>query len=87
MYFHSVFTQSLFVLPPIDEIPVPETSLTDIVISESDVFTALTLLDPTKAMGIDGIGPYILKKCGHAVYQPVHHLFSLSLLKHYILEL
>jgi hypothetical protein len=85
-YFHSVFTQSSFVLPPSDELPTPEASLSNIVISESDVFTALTSLDPSKAMGNDCVGPNILKKCALALYQPVHHLFSLSLLNHYIPE-
>ena len=47
------------------------------------MFTVLTSLDPTKAMGIDSIGPHILNKCAHALY---HHLFSLSLLKHHIPE-
>jgi hypothetical protein len=60
--FHSVFTQSSFVLPPSDELPTPEASLSNIVISESDVFTALTSLDPSKAMGIDCVGPKILTK-------------------------
>ena len=50
------------------------------------MFTALTSLDPSKAMGIDCVGPKILKKCALALYQPVHHLFSLSLLNHYIPE-
>ena len=50
------------------------------------MFTALTSLDPSKAMGIDCVGPKILKKCALALYQAVHHLFSLSLLNHYIPE-
>ena len=74
------------ILLPTDELPTPEASLSNIVFSESDVFTALTSLDPSKAMGIDCLGPKILKKCALALYQPVHHLFSLSLLNHYIPE-
>ena len=55
-YFHSVFTQSSFPLPPVDKLLSPEVTLSDIVISESDVYSALNSLDPSKAMGIDGIG-------------------------------
>ena len=85
-YFFSVFTQSSYVLPPVDELPKPDASLSDIVISESDVFNALTSLDSNKAMGIDRIGPHILKHCALALCQPFHHLFSLCLSKHYIPE-
>ena len=53
-------------------------------IAESDVYDALTSLNPTKAMGIDGIGPKILKSCALALYQPIHHLFVLSLTQHYL---
>ena len=30
-------------------------------------------------MGVDGIGPLILKECAHVLFEPIHHLFSLSL--------
>ena len=33
-------------------------------------------------MGIDGIGPKILKRCALALYKPLHHLFLLSLSQH-----
>ena len=35
-------------------------------------------------MGIDGIGPRLLKHCALALYQPLHHLFTLSLVQHYL---
>ena len=60
--------------------------ISDIGISESDVFEALSSLDPNKAMGIDGIGPKILKHCALALFKPLHHLFLLSLSQHYLPE-
>ena len=36
-------------------------------------------LDPTRAMGNEGIGPRILKFCACALYQPIHQLFQTSL--------
>ena len=47
---------------------------------------ALTSLNPTKAGGIDGIGPRLLKFGTTALYQPIHYLFSLSLSQQYIPE-
>ena len=49
-----------------------------------DVFEALSSLDTSKACGADGISPKILKHCAVALYQPIHHLFMLSLSQHYL---
>ena len=38
----------------------------------------------SRAMGIDDIGPKILKHCTLALYQPVYHLFSMCLSQYYI---
>ena len=46
----------------------------------------LASLDATKSMGIDGIGPRVLKHCATALCAPLHHLFSLSLSKHTLPE-
>ena len=78
-YFYSIFTRSSFVLPTIGELPSVDSLISDISISDSDVYSELTKLDTSKAMGIDNIGPKILKFCAPALYQPIHHLFSLSL--------
>ena len=78
-YFYSIFTRSSFVLPTIDELPSVDSLISDISISDSDVYSELTKLDTSKAMGIDNIGPKILKFCAPALYLPIHHLFSLSL--------
>ena len=59
-FFHSVFTHSEFQIPPLEELPVPANSLSDIGISELDVFEILSTLDASKAMGFDGIGPKVL---------------------------
>ena len=60
---------------------MPNSRLSDISFSDLDVYSALTTLNPSKAMGIDGIGPRILN-----LYQPIHHLFLLSLSQHYLPE-
>ena len=52
--------------------------LNEIQITDQDIFTALSNLNPCKASGIDSIGPKLLKACSYGLYE-VHHLFSLSL--------
>ena len=47
-----------------------------------DVFHALRSLD--KAMGCDGISPKLLRTCALALYQPLYHIFSLSLYQGYL---
>ena len=83
-YFHSVFTRSSFQLPPFYEMDMPSTTLSDICISELDVFRVLRSLDTTKAKGCDGINPKLLKICALSLHQPLHHLFSLSLSQKYL---
>ena len=63
---------------------MPSTTLSDICISELDVFRVLRSLDITKAKGCDGISPKLLKICALSLYQPLHHLFSLSLSQKYL---
>jgi len=67
-------------------LPSPQSTVSDISISEDDVYSALVSLDPTKSMGIDGISPKLLKHCALALYQPLHHLFLLTLSQSYIPE-
>ena len=83
-YFHSVFTKSSFQQPPVSDLPTPLTNISEIVISELDVYNALSSLDTTKASGCDGVSATLLKYCAIALYQPLHHLFSLSPSQHYI---
>ena len=49
-----------------------------------DVYEILAGLDSSKAMGIDGIGPALLKSCALALYEPLFHLFRSSLSSHQI---
>ena len=85
-YFYSIFTPSSFDLPPLDSLPTLSSTLSDISISTFDVFNSLVSLDPTKAIGIDCLGPRILKECAHILFQPLRHLFCLSLSSHSIPE-
>ena len=58
----------------------PQTQkLSKIMIHASDVYGALTSLNPHKAMGADGIGLNILSRCALAFYEPLIHLFSLTI--------
>ena len=84
-HFHSIFNQTYFEIPSISHIPRPSTFIGEISMAELDVFNALVSLDPTKSMGIDGIGPSLLKHCAVPyIYQVLFHLFSLSLSQHYL---
>ena len=83
-YFYSVFTKSSFHIPPISELKRPQKYIGEIAITELDVFYALRALDTSKAVGCDGISPKVLKHCALALYQPLYHLFSLSLTQHYL---
>ena len=56
-----------------------DAAITNIDISDTEVYEALVALDPSKSSGIDGIGPNILKHGAQALYVPLHHLFNLSL--------
>ena len=63
----------------ISQISPCSSSLVDIHITEQEVFTALSNLDPSKASGLDCIGPKILRTCCYGLYEVLTHLFSLSL--------
>ena len=49
-YFYSVFTRSMFQLPPLHELGLPESFISDVNICDSDVFNVLRSLNETKAM-------------------------------------
>ena len=71
-YFHSVYVSSPFTLPLLDDLPTPDTSLTNINISSYDVFQVLCTLDPTKAPRIDSISPVVFRNCACSLTNPVH---------------
>ena len=78
-YFFSVFTSSSYCLPAMEDNTTIDAAITNIDISDSEVYEALAALDPSKSSGIDGIGTNILKLGAQALYVPLHHLFNLSL--------
>ena len=79
-FFESVYSKSdSGHHPNSTSLQTPTTVLDHLVISDTEVYTALASLDPSKTSGIDNIGPRILKSCSLALYPVVHHLFSLSL--------
>ena len=60
-----------------DQLPSSQNqTLSDITISPDEVYKELTQLNPAKAAGADNLCPKILKYCAHALYIPIHHLFS-----------
>ncbi len=66
----------LFYPTPVLDASTISPSFSSLDITDSDVFEVLSSLDTSKAMGVDGIAPSILKYC---LYQPLHHLFLASL--------
>ena len=52
------------------------TPLTELNFTHYDVYDILASLDVTKATGIDGIGPQILKNCALPLCHPLHKLFQ-----------
>ena len=71
-YFNSVYTRSSFsfstVLQGSSQFPT---------FSEAEVYNVLSSLDPTKAHGIDGIGPAILKAGAVPLSAPLAYLFNI----------
>ena len=83
-FFYSVFSANT---DPITlDTSFPDSSFCSINISLEDTYTALTSLDPSKAMGGDGIPPIILKHAAVALLEPIHHLFTLCMSKSYLPE-
>ena len=81
-YFHSVFSDSPLPLPSLDCSDF--SSSLNVTFTESDVFNALQSLDTAKAMGMDGIGPNVLKHCALGLCEPLHRLFTTSIRHHSI---
>jgi len=78
-YFHSVFNKEFQPIPECDIIEQSHDFLSSFTITEADVIKALTQLDTSKAVGIDGIGPRILKHCATPLHSLLCHLFNLNL--------
>ena len=77
-YFNSTFTSSDFILPSLDQLPIPSSQLSEISTNQSEVFELLSSLDPTKSLGNDGISPKVLNHCATSLTEPITHLCNLS---------
>ena len=76
--FQSVFTKE----PSFDEnqeAPIPKQKLRGIKMTKERVLKALKSLDKNKAMGPDGISPWILKECAEELCEPLFMIFTNSL--------
>ena len=66
-YFFSIFKSCSSLSCLSDQQPNANT-MSEITITEHDVYAALITLDTTKATGPDEIAPIILKSCANALY-------------------
>ena len=82
-FFHSVFN-SWWTDVAVADLPHPDNSLCSVSITEEDIYVVLSSLNPTKAMGGDGIPPVVLQRCAVALIEPVHLLFSQCLSQSYL---
>ncbi len=80
-FFESVHSKALPNVTVQSRSLLPTPVLNDFQISETDVLAALSHLDPSKATGIDGMGPKILKACSAALSPVISHLFTVGVEK------
>ena len=80
-YFCSVFRPTKTTVNPevSTSLPLTSTQLSDITISEEDVVQHLSILDPSKATGPDGIPGRVLKECSSVIAPSLCSLFNHSL--------
>ena len=78
-YFHSVFSQSNYTLPPLRLFPSPCIQLHSITIDPHDVVIALTHIDPSKDQGCENLHPLVIRNCAHSLHIPMCNLFNKSL--------
>ena len=83
-YFHYIYSSVHCDLSSSFDFPQTSQMLGDISIQESEVYELLISLNTSKAMGCDGISPMLLKHCATALFQPLHHLFLLSIMHIYL---
>ena len=65
---------------------LPTNQLSQITVSESDVWSALTSVDPDKTNGRDTIGPRLLRECTTLLAAPFSILFNACLIQRSIPE-
>ena len=78
-HFHSGYTtptysQPISIMPPTS--PQSHICLERIFIEVNGVFSILSSSNSSKATGIDGIGPAVLKYCATSLCQPLSFLFQ-----------
>ena len=59
--------------------PPTNSTIDSISITEEEIYNTLISLDSTKATGIDGISPAVLKYCALPLTKPLHYLFSYAI--------
>ena len=74
-YFYSVYSHKKMTVAP----QVSLSTIDTIDITAADVCNVMSKLDPSKAMGLDGIGPQILQSSAVALCGPLQHLFNVSI--------
>ena len=79
LFFESVYSKPLSNTLQDHDSAQQQATLDCINITDMDVLTALTNLDPSKARGIDGIGPRLLSTCALALYPVIHSIFNICL--------
>jgi len=78
-YFYSVFTSSSTTSPVHNTMDTNvDQQIVSITVSEHDTYEALSTLNPCKAVGIDDIGPKVLRGCAISLYKPFHYLYYTS---------
>ena len=78
-FFASVFTREDLSSTPDFSVGHTTNSLSDINITEDKVYKKLKNLNPTKAMGMDGLHPRLLKEASQELSKPLAILFRKSL--------
>ena len=62
-YFKSMFTNSNYILPPLNKLLAPSSQLSQTDIESSDAFEALVTLNLSNASGYDDISSHFLTLC------------------------
>ena len=75
-FFNSIYSSSTFPLPSENDLPAVAHNISSLEFTESDVWRVLSQLDPSKAMGHDGLGPAILKACAVPLAAPLSRFFN-----------
>ncbi|KAF2356728.1 hypothetical protein FHG87_012520 [Trinorchestia longiramus] len=78
-YFTSVFTREDLTEIPQSHVLNPQEVLSDGVFTVEEVEEQLSILNPYKSTGPDGLGPRILKETAKVISEPLTNIFNRSL--------